>query len=225
MIELNKKAISGLLRLFVLLAALLFLPAWNLDYWQAWIFLAIFFVSVFSITIYLMRKDPKLLERRINSGPAAEKEKNQKIIQFLAAIAFLTVIVVPAIDHRFKWSTVPLYAVAIGDILVALGLIIIFFVFKKNTYTSAIIEVSPGQIVISTGPYALVRHPMYIGALVMLSGVPLALGSWWGLFTIIPITLVIVWRLLDEEKYLLRNLAGYPEYQHTVKYRLLPFIW
>ena len=223
--DLNKKAFGGLLSLLISLAASLFLPAWTLYYWQAWIFLGVFSVSVLAITIYLIKKDPKLLERRINAGPGAEKEKSQKIIQFLASIAFIAVLVFPAIDHRFGWSTVPPYAVAAGDILVALGLLVIFFVFKENTFTSAIIEVGTEQKIISTGPYAFVRHPMYTGGLIMLLGVPLALGSWWGLFTIIPITLVIIWRLLDEEKFLAKNLSGYSEYQNKVRYRLLPFIW
>jgi len=179
--DLNKKAFGGLLSLLISLAASLFLPAWTLYYWQAWIFLGVFSVSVLAITIYLIKKDPKLLERRINAGPGAEKEKSQKIIQFLASIAFIAVIVFPAIDHRFGWSTVPPYAVAAGDILVVLGLLVIFFVFKENTFTSAIIEVGSEQKIISTGPYAFVRHPMYTGGLIMLLGVPLALGSWVGI--------------------------------------------
>ncbi len=223
--DLNKRAFAGLLGLVVVMAALIFLPAWTLDYWQAWIFLTVFFLSVLAITVYLMKKDPKLLERRINAGPGAETQRSQQIIQFLAQIAFIAVIVVPAIDHRFGWSTMPPYMSAVGDLLVALGFLVVFLVFKENTYTSAIIEVGSEQKIISTGPYALVRHPMYIGALIMLAGVPLALGSWWGLFTIIPITLVIVWRLLDEEKFLAKNLAGYLEYQSKVRCRLLPFIW
>ena len=223
--DLNKRAFAGLLGLVVAMAALIFLPAWTLDYWQAWIFLTVFFLSVLAITVYLMKKDPKLLERRINAGPGAETQRSQQIIQFLAQIAFIAVIVVPAIDHRFGWSTMPPYMSAVGDLLVALGFLVVFLVFKENTYTSAIIEVGSEQKIISTGPYALVRHPMYIGALIMLAGVPLALGSWWGLFTIIPITLVIVWRLLDEEKFLAKNLAGYVEYQSKVRCRLLPFIW
>ena len=119
----------------------------------------------------------------------------------------------------------PPYVVAAGDVLVAIGFLINFFVFKENTFASAIIEVGTGQKVISTGPYALVRHPMYIGWLVTFLGVPLALGSWWGLFTIVPITLVIVWRLLDEETFLAKELPGYSEYRNAVRYRLVPFIW
>jgi protein-S-isoprenylcysteine O-methyltransferase Ste14 len=223
--DLNRKALGGLLRLVASLAGALFLPAWTLDYWQAWIFLAVFSVSVLAITIYLMARDPKLLERRINAGPGAEKEKKQKTIQILASIAFLAVIIVPAIDHRLGLSTVPPRIVVAGDVLVALGLLLIFLVFKENTFTSGTIEVGPEQHVISTGPYALVRHPMYIGALLMLLGVPLALGSWWGLFTIIPISLVIVWRLLEEEQFLARKLPGYSDYRNKVRYRLVPFLW
>jgi protein-S-isoprenylcysteine O-methyltransferase Ste14 len=223
--DLNQKAIAGLLRFLTILALLLFLPAGTPDYWQAWIFLAVFFVSVLLITLYLMKKDSKLLERRMNAGPGAEKERSQKIIQSLATIGFIAVIVFPAVDHRFGWSSVPLPVALAGDALVTLGLLIIFFVFKENTFTSSVIEVDPEQRVIATGPYALVRHPMYVGALVMLLGVPLALGSWWGLFMVIPITLVIVWRLVDEEKFLVKNLSRYSEYQNKVRYRLVPFIW
>jgi len=223
--ELNKEAFSGLLRLVVTLAVLVFFPAWTLHYWQAWIFLSVFSASTLVITLYLMKEDPRLLQRRVHGGASAEKERSQKIIQFMATIAFIIVIVFPAIDHRHAWSTVPTYVVISGDVLVTLGLIIIFLVFKENTFTSAVIEVHVEQKVVSTGPYSFVRHPMYFGALVMLAGVPLALGSWWGLFTAIPITLVIVWRLLDEERFLATNLPGYSEYRDKVRYRLLPFIW
>jgi protein-S-isoprenylcysteine O-methyltransferase Ste14 len=223
--DLTKKAFAGLLNLLISLAVLMFLPAWTLHYWQAWVFLAVFSVCVLAITIYLVKNDPKLLERRVNAGPGAEKEKSQRIIQSFALIAFVAVIVFPAVDHRFGWSTMPAYVAVAGDILVALGLLFVFLVFRENTFTSGIIEVGSEQKVIMTGPYALVRHPMYVGGLVMLLGVPLALGSWWGLLTVIPITLVIVWRLLDEEKFLAKNLAGYSEYQNKVRCRLLPFVW
>jgi protein-S-isoprenylcysteine O-methyltransferase Ste14 len=102
---------------------------------------------------------------------------------------------------------------------------VVFLTFKENTFTSAVIEVTSEQRIVSTGPYAIVRHPMYIGALILLAGTPIALGSWWGLLTVIPIKLVIVWRLLDEEKFLLKNLPGYLQYQQKVRYRLVPFIW
>ena len=172
-----------------------------------------------------MKKDPELLERRVRAGASAEKEKSQKIIQFFAQIAFILIIIFPAIDHRFGWSVVPAYLSLLGDALVAIGLLIVFFVFKENSYTSAIIEVGKKQKLIATGPYAVVRHPMYSGALIMLLGIPLALGSWWGLLSFLPITIVIILRLLDEEKYLEKNLSGYVAYKKNVQYRLVPILW
>ena len=223
--DLNKKAIGNLLSMVILVALPIFIPAWTLNYPQAWILLTVFSLSVLAITVYLMRNDTKLLERRVKAGPGTEKEKNQKIIQPLMFITFGATLILPAIDHRCGWSSVPVYVVAAGDMLVALGLLLIFFVFKENTFASAIVEIDVDQKIINTGPYAIVRHPMYTGGLMILVGAPLALGSWWGLLAFIPSTLVIVWRLLDEEKLLEKNLAGYTGYQNQVKYRLLPFIW
>jgi len=223
--DLDRKAFAGLLNLLVCMALAIFLPAWTLHYWQAWVFLGAFFVPALAITLHLMKKDPKLLERRVRGGSAAEKETSQKIIQGFAAASFVATLIVPAFDHRFRWSTAPVWAVLAGDALIVLGFCIVFLVFKENTFTSGIIEVAVEQKVISTGPYAVVRHPMYIGALVMLLGVPPALGSWWGELTIIPMTLVIVVRLLGEERFLVKNLAGYSEYKSTVAYRLVPFLW
>ncbi|HYK64997.1 MAG TPA: isoprenylcysteine carboxylmethyltransferase family protein [Patescibacteria group bacterium] len=225
MTELNKQASLGLLKLIVAMAAVTFLPAWTLDYWQAWTLLAVFLACTLAIDLYLVKNDPELLERRLKAGPGSEQEKSQKIIQALAMVAFIAIFILSALDYRFGWSVVPSFVSIIGDVLVALGLYFVFLVFKENTFTSAIIEIGDDQRVITTGPYALVRHPMYIGALVMLVGVPLALGSLWGLIAIVPMALVIVWRLLDEEKFLAANLAGYCEYQRKVRYHLLPMIW
>ena len=172
-----------------------------------------------------MKNDPKLLARRMRAGPGDEKERSQRIIQLVATFAFLVVIVFPALDHRFAWSTVPLAGVIAGDGLVALGFLIIFFVFRENSFASGVIEVDAGQKVVATGPYAFVRHPMYSGALIMMVGVPLALGSRWGLLLVIPIALAIVWRLLDEEAFLAKRLQGYPAYQARVRHRLVPWVW
>jgi protein-S-isoprenylcysteine O-methyltransferase Ste14 len=223
--NLNKQVLGGFLQLFIGVAVLLFFTAWTFDYWQAWIFLAVYSLSVLAVTLDLMKKDPQLLERRINANPGSERRWNQKILNFLISKALFLVVVVSAIDHRCAGSAVPLYGVVAGDVLVVIGFLIGFFVFKENTFASATIEIGTGQKVISSGPYALVRHPMYFGWLVTFSGVPLALGSWWGLFTILPVALVIVWRLLDEETFLAGNLPGYSEYQNRVRYRLAPFIW
>ncbi len=219
------RAFGGLLFLLVSMAAALFLSAWSVDYWQAWVFLAVFALASFAITLYLMKQDPELLERRVRAGPIAEHERGQKIIQSFASLGFIALLVVPGIDHRFGWSIVPAWVLLAGDVLVALGFLIVFFVFRENTFASATIEVEAGQRTITTGPYALVRHPMYAGALILLAGVPLALGSWWGLLAIAPMKLIIVQRLLAEERFLAKNLPGYSDYRSRVRYRLAPFVW
>jgi protein-S-isoprenylcysteine O-methyltransferase Ste14 len=225
MSPLNKKALAGILKLVFGMAVLIFLPAGTFNYWQAWLFLAVFSASVVAITAYLARKDQALLKRRMAAGPSAEKEKSQQVIQILAQLSYISVIVVPAFDHRFGWSMAPASIVLAGDGLVALGLLIVFLAFKENTFAGGAIKVDDGQKVISTGPYALVRHPMYTGALIMLLGMPLALGSWWGVLTIAPMKIAILWRLLDEERFLVAHLPGYSEYRARVQYRLLPLVW
>ena len=223
--ELNRRAFGGVLKNTVIMGALIFLPAWTVRYWQGWICLLVFFVCATGITLDLMKHDPALLERRMTAGAGAEKEKSQKIIQVFTLIVFLALIVVSALDHRFAWSPVPALGVIIGDGLIILGFVFVFLVFKVNTFTSGIIEVAAGQEVISTGPYSLVRHPMYLGALILLMGIPMALGSWWGEIAMAPMIAVLVWRLLDEERFLVRNLPGYEEYRRKVTYRLAPFVW
>jgi protein-S-isoprenylcysteine O-methyltransferase Ste14 len=221
----NKRAFGGLLVLVLAIAALLFIPAGTLDYWQAWTFLGVYSTASLAITLYLMKNDPKLLERRMRGGPAAEKEPTQKIIMLFASAGFIGLLIIPALDNRFGWSHMPPAVALAGDGLLALGWLAIFFVFKENSFTSATIELAPDQKVISTGPYALVRHPMYAGGLVMLAGIPIALGSWWGLLALVATMPALVWRLLDEEKFLARNLRGYVEYQEKVRYRLIPHVW
>jgi protein-S-isoprenylcysteine O-methyltransferase Ste14 len=222
---LNIKAFVGLLGLLLVMAAMLFIPAWTLDYWQAWTFLAVYFGWSLAITLYLMVRDPKLLQRRMRGGPTAEKEATQKIIMSFASLGFIGLMIFPALDHRFVWSRMPPHTALAGDALVALGFLAIFFVLKENTFSSATIELAPGQKVISTGPYAVVRHPMYAGALVLLLGIPIALGSWWGLLVLISMMPALIWRLFDEEKFLVGNLPGYAEYQQKVRFRLIPLLW
>jgi protein-S-isoprenylcysteine O-methyltransferase Ste14 len=223
--NLAKRTVLGFTQLITALGVLLLAPAWTFGYWQAWVYLFVFAASSALITAYLWRKDPKLLKRRLNAGPGAEKRRSQKWIQLLASVVFIGAMILPSLDHRFSWSAVPLPVVVMGDVLVALGFLIVFLVFKENTFTAATIEVVPDQTVISTGPYAVVRHPMYAGALVMLLGTPLALGSWWGLLMFIPMLFTIAWRARDEERLLLANLRGYIEYCRIVRYRLAPFVW
>ena len=223
--NLARKTVLGFTQLIIVLGILLLAPAWTLDYWQAWVYLLVFAASSALITAYLWKKDPKLLERRIRAGPGAENEKKQKLIQLQASFVFIGAMILPSLDHRFSWSAIPLPIVVAGDVLVALGFLIVFLVFKENTFAAATISVAPDQKVVSTGPYAVVRHPMYSGALVMLLGTPVALGSWWGLSMFIPMIFTIAWRARDEEQFLCKSLSGYNEYCQVVRYRLAPFAW
>lgn len=219
------KTIAGFLQLTALLALLLFLPAWTLYYWQAWTFLAVFLGSSLLISIDLWFRDRQLLERRLKAGPGAEGRKGQNWIQALASFCFAALLVIPALDHRFGWSRLPVIATVIGNLLVAGGFLIVYRVFRVNTFTAGTIEVAHEQTVISSGPYAVVRHPMYSGALILLLGTPLALGSFWGLLALIPMTAVLAARLLDEEKLLAADLTGYKEYCRKVRFHLVPFVW
>jgi protein-S-isoprenylcysteine O-methyltransferase Ste14 len=225
MSKLVVKTTLGFAGLVLLLAIALFTPAWTLRFWQGWMYLFLFASSSAAITIYLWQRDRALLSRRVSAGPVAEKSRTQQIIQLFASLAFLAILVVPSLDHRLSWSQVPLWLVLAGDLLVVLGFYIVFRVFCFNTFTTATVEVTEQQTVISTGPYAFVRHPMYSGALIMLLGTPLALASWWGLVPFALMVLVIVVRLLDEEKLLLVDLPGYTEYAARVKFRLVPRVW
>lgn len=223
--DLHRKALIGIVRTLVLLLVAVFVPAWTVRWWQGWACLAAFFIPACVITVWVAKNDPALLERRIKAGPRAEKEPGQKVVQLIAAVVFFADFVVPSLDHRLRWSPTPAYVAVIGDAMMVLGLLFVAAVFKENSFTSGIIEVAEGQRVISTGPYAVVRHPMYTGALVMLYGIPLALGSWWGVLVNVPMTIAIVWRLLDEERFLVKNLKGYAQYREHVKYRLIPLMW
>ena len=223
--KLATKTTLGFVNLTLLLAIALFAPAWTLRFWQAWLYLFLFAACSAAITIYLWKHDRALLARRVNGGPIAEKSRIQQVIQFFASLGFLAILVLPSLDHRFSWSHVPLWLVLGGDLLVVLGFYIVFRVFCVNTFTAATVIVTERQTVISTGPYAFVRHPMYSGALIMLLGTPLALASWWGLVPFVLMVAVIVIRLLNEEKLLVANLSGYAEYVASVKFRLMPNVW
>lgn len=214
--------VARLLLMFPVLGALLFLPAGTLRYWQAWLFVAVFFACNLALTAYLVIADPQLLARRMRVGPGAEKTASQKIIMVLAQLGFASAAVLPALDRRFGWSAVPVPVVLLGEALIVLAYAGFLRVFRANSYGAATVQVEADQRVVSTGPYAVVRHPMYSAALVLTVGIPLALGSWWGLLTLVPCVLVLMWRLLDEEGYLHRNLPGYTEYTQKVRWRLVP---
>ena len=225
MSSLNAKALLSVLLLGVVMAAILFISAGTVDYWQARVFLVILIILSLLITIYLIRNDPELLKRRMRGGPTAEKRVSQRVIMVFTSLGFIGLLVVPGLDHRFSWSSVSPTVVIAGDALVLLGYYFIFLVFRQNTYSSATIELAANQKVIDSGPYSLLRHPMYAGALLYLLGTPLALGSYWGLVPFVAVIPFLIWRIFDEEMMLTRELEGYGEYKQRVRYRLVPGVW
>jgi len=203
----------------------LFGAAGTWRYGAAWVYLALFSGLSVLVTADVMRRDPALLERRMKGGPTAESRPRQRWSMLGASIGFVALLVVPALDRRWGWSHVPSAIVALGDLMLVAGFVFIGRVYRENTYAAATVEVVRDQRVVSTGPYAVVRHPMYAGGLVYLLGTALALGSYWGLLAIGFSLPFLIARLLDEERLLASELPGYVEYMTRVRSRLVPGIW
>jgi protein-S-isoprenylcysteine O-methyltransferase Ste14 len=219
-----KMLVFGLVEL-VVFGSMLFFPAGTFDYWQAWVFLVVVVLAAWIPTIYLQRKNPVVLERRMRGGPAAETRTAQKVVIAGLYLSLAAMVVVSVLDHRFGWSSVPTAICLVGDVLVAVGLGVVVLVIIQNSYAAATVQVEAGQTVVSTGLYGLVRHPMYTGNVVMMLGIPLALGSYWGLVFVVPALIVLASRIRDEEKLLQEELKGYREYTQKVRYRLVPCMW
>jgi protein-S-isoprenylcysteine O-methyltransferase Ste14 len=207
---------------FLILLAMFLIPAGTFAYWEAWTYIAVLFIPMFFVFIYLIGNEPELLARRMKMK---EKEAEQKLIIKLSYIPFLVAFLLPGFDKRFSWSNVPVMVVVIADVLVLISYGIFFLVIKENPYASRIVEVEPEQTVITSGPYARVRHPMYSVVLTMYLFSPLALGSYWAIIPMIFIIPLIVARILNEEEVLVRGLNGYKEYIQKTRYRLIPGIW
>lgn len=210
--------------MFVIMCLAIFFPAGSCDFWQAWLYLLIFFIPTIFITIYLLIKSPRLVKRRMRCL-SEERRPIQKIIQLLVSFLFFSFFIIAGFDHRLDWSHIPAIVVILADVAVLYSWYIEFLVLRENSYASSVIEISADQQVISTGPYAVVRHPMYSGAIIMILFTPIALASWWGLLPAVMISFAIVLRLLDEEKLLHQSLAGYNEYCLKVRFRLIPKVW
>jgi protein-S-isoprenylcysteine O-methyltransferase Ste14 len=208
-----------------ILALLLFLPAGTLNYWQAWAFIATFLVATIFPSIYIVRTNPAALQRRMHGGPWAEARTLQKIVITSVFVGLSGMLAFCAYDHRMGWSQPPDWVCLLGDVLVATGLGIAMLVIIQNGYAAATVTVETGHKVVSTGVYTFVRHPMYVGNVIMMVGAPLALGSYWGLLFVLPGVAALIFRIRDEETLLSQELAGYREYTHQVRYRLLPYVW
>jgi protein-S-isoprenylcysteine O-methyltransferase Ste14 len=219
------RAFGGFLFLFAVVAGVFFGLAGTLDDGRAWLMLADFFGCAAVITVWLWFRDKALLERRVKAGPGSEPDPMQNVVQALAGLVFLATIAVPGLDRRLGWSEAPLAVSLAGDGMIVLGFWIVFLTFRANSFTAGTIEVADGQPLVDTGPYAIVRHPMYAGALILIPGIPLGLGSWWGLIPAALLVPVMVWRLMREETFLAANLAGYTAYRGRVRYRLAPMLW
>jgi len=222
MAGLKTQIFARFLALPIVICLLLFLPAGTFDFWQVYVYVGLILILVVGATSYFLKHDPELVERRLRSR---EKQDTQKaVILGMTAIVIL-MYVIPGLDRRFGWSDVPTVVVLLADFLVAVGYLFIAFVMKTNSYASRIVEVEEGQQVIKTGPYAVVRHPMYTGAVFMYLASPVALGSWWGMVPAITMPFVLIPRILNEEKVLRDELTGYSEYCTEVRWRLLPYVW
>ena len=217
------KVVAGrIIMIIPMLMLFFFLPAGTWNYWQAWVYMGVLISPMFFAMIYLIKKDPELLERRMR---LKEKRSEQRLIVKVSLVFFLLAFILPGFDKRFGWSDVPIGLVIASDICILIGYLIIFRVMQINTFASRVIEVANEQKVIDTDLYSIVRHPMYVGAILLYVASPLALGSYWAVLPAIVIIPIIVARIKDEEAALDKDLAGYLEYKQRTKYRLIPFIW
>ncbi|BBM84527.1 methyltransferase family protein [Candidatus Uabimicrobium amorphum] len=206
----------------VVFGLMLFWPAGTFSYTAGWIYLGVVYSFMLVMTSYFFKHDPALLERRMQMK---EKEAEQKLLIKLASLIYLCGFFLPGFDYRYGWSEVPMELIIAANAVVMVGLIIVFWVFKANSYAARTIEVFDGQELVSTGPYAIVRHPMYTGVQLMLLATPIALGSYWMLIPFALSPLFFYFRIKNEEKVLCEQLDGYLQYREEVRYRMFPYIW
>jgi len=225
MSTLNQRAWVRSAASLVVFMAMLFIPAGTLQFWPGWLYGFIFAASTTAVSVYFLKHDPKLVERRMKVGPAAEQRPAQKIIMAITLAGFILLIVLPGLDYRWHWSSMPPWLVLAANVVLALSFAIFFIVLKQNSYAASTIRVEADQPVVSTGLYAIVRHPLYSGALLLMLVTPLALGSYWTVLVAFALIPVLMWRLLDEERFLKQNLPGYADYCRATRFRLIPLIW
>ena len=207
---------------FIYIAATFLISSGSLGYWQGWLYCITVFIPAFFVLTYFFKRSPEFLERRMKFK---EKEVKQKTIIKTAFIFFILGFLIPGLDYRFGWSAVPLWLVLVSDGVVLLSYFLVFLAFRENIFAGRTVEVFKGQKVIDTGPYAIVRHPMYAGVLPMYLFTPIALGSFWAIIFFLPVFPILILRILNEEEVLRQGLPGYTEYCKKVRYRLLPYVW
>jgi len=220
--SLGSRLTVRVLNALVVMGAMLFIPAGTLKFWQGWAYLIMFFVPGLLAFVYFYKHDPELVERRLRFK---EKVREQKQIMTFVYVIWLIAFLLPGIDHRFGWSRLPLYLMLASQVVVFCGYLLTLWVVKVNRFAARTIQVEPGQKVVSTGPYGIVRHPMYLGVCATLLFTPLALGSYFALPAFVLLIPLVVLRLLNEEKVLRQELPGYSEYCLNTRFRLVPFLW
>jgi protein-S-isoprenylcysteine O-methyltransferase Ste14 len=213
------------------LAAMVILLCLAADDWgwlQAWVFVVEVAVSTFAVNVWLLRHDPALLESRLSLPVQPDQLPWDRIFMATAAVVFVSWLVLCGVDaRRFAWSHVPIWAQALGAVLIALCMIVVWQTFRFNTFAAPQVRMQPDREhhVITGGPYRIVRHPMYAGALLMFIGTPLLLGSWWGLLFVPVGAIGIGIRVVGEERMLHRELPGYDDYARQVRIRMIPGLW
>lgn len=221
----SKLLMTVLSRMFggaIMVALLFFLPAGTWRYWQAWMYICILFVPMLFVLAYFMKNDPALLERRMKMR---EERNEQRRIIGLSTLTFILAYIIPGFDIRYGWSNMPAWVCVAAGVVLFLSYLLVFRTMQVNSYLSRVIEVAENQKVVDTDVYGVVRHPMYVGVIVLYVVSPVVLGSWWAVIPALVIIPVIVARILDEEIALEKDLPGYVEYKQKVRYRLIPFVW
>ncbi len=221
----SKLLMTVLSRLFggvIMFALLFFLPAGTWRYWQAWLYIGILFIPMLFVLAYFIKNDPDLLERRMKMR---EERSEQRRIIGLSTLTFILAYIIPGFDIRFGWSNMPAWISILAGVILFLSYLLVFRTMQVNSFLSRVIEVAENQKVVDTDVYGWVRHPMYVGMTILYVVSPIVLGSWWAVIPALVIIPVIVFRILDEEKALENELAGYKEYKQKVRYRWIPFVW
>ena len=206
----------------VLVGALIFLPAGTFAFLGGWLLMGILFIPMFIAGLFMMAKNPSLLESRLD---AKEKEREQSIVVKLSGLMFIVGFVLAGLDFRFGWIKLPFMVNVIASVVFIVAYLIYAEVLRENTYLSRTIKVVEGQKVISSGLYGIVRHPMYFATILLFMAMPLVLGSLVSFVVFLAYPFIIAARIKNEEKVLSKELDGYEEYKRKVKYRMLPFVW
>jgi protein-S-isoprenylcysteine O-methyltransferase Ste14 len=217
--------LNGLIKFvggIIVMGAIIFIPAGTLNFWNGWLYLGTMTVLITFVFIYLKKHDPELLKKRMQMH---EKQKEQKLFVKISTPLFILIYIIPGLDYRFGWSHMPVWAVITATVFMILSYIMFLIVMMQNSYASRVIEIQKGQKVIDTGLYSLVRHPMYLAMSVLFPSSILVLGSYYAFIPMIFLPFLLVFRIIHEEKFLIKELPGYKEYTKKVKYRLIPFVW